>query len=63
MQQQIGSTQVPQKLMAQSGAFGRTFYQAGNVGDDEALLRTDSDDPEMGMQRCKRIVGHLWTSV
>ena len=39
VQQQARALQVAQELVAEAGAFGRAFDQAGNVGDDEALLR------------------------
>ena len=49
MQQQAGARQMAQELVAQAGAFGRTFDQAGNVGDDEALfVLTRAPRPDWG---------------
>ena len=39
VQQQARALQVAQELVAEAGAFGGAFDQAGDVGDDEALLR------------------------
>src|SRR5688500_1265507 len=54
---------MAEELMAQTGPFGSTFYQPGNVGNDKALLGTDANDTEMRMQSRKRIVGYFWPSI
>src|SRR5262249_30662892 len=55
--QQARACHVLQKLDAEPGAFGGTFDQTRDVGDDEALIRADADDAEMRLQRRERIVG------
>ena len=59
VQQQPRALQVAQELVAEAGAFGRAFDQAGNVGDHEALLGRDAHHAEVRVQRGERIVGDL----
>ena len=40
MEQQVRTCQVFEEAVTQAGAFGCAFDQAGNVGDDEAAVRT-----------------------
>ena len=57
--QQPGSLQMLEKLNAETGAIGCPFDQAGNIRDDETLLRADIDDAEVWVERSERIIGHL----
>ena len=63
MQQQARALQVTQELVAQAGAFGRTFNQTRDVGDHKALLRTDAHHAEVGVQCGERVVGNLGARV
>ena len=47
MQQQARALQMAQELVSQPGAFGGTFDQPRNVGDDEAAVDVDAHDAEI----------------
>src|SRR5436190_36843 len=50
---------MPQKLDTETGARVRPLDQARNIGDYECLVILDLHDPEIRLQRCKRVVGDL----
>ena len=57
VQQQARARDMLEELHAESGAFGRAFDQARDVGDHETLVGLDAHDAEMRLQGRERIVG------
>ena len=63
MQQQTRALQMAQKLVAQTGAFGRAFDQTGHVGDDKTLLGGHAHHAQIRVQGGERVVGDLGAGV
>src|SRR5205809_5346431 len=64
MHQQAGALNVAQKLCPQPRSGVSAFNQSGNIRNNETLyvrLFSDSDNPEIRLQRGKRIIGDLRT--
>src|SRR5215213_995916 len=59
MQQQLRALDVTQKTIAQARAGVSTFNQSGYIGDHEGTKVTETNHPEMRLQRCKRVIRNL----
>ena len=57
MEQHARALQVAQELVAETCTVGRSFDEAGDVGDDEAAPVVDADDAEIRRECGERIVG------
>ena len=59
MEQHLRARKMTEEQVSEAGAFRRAFDEAGDVGKDEALLRTHAHHAEVRMKRCKGIVRNL----
>ena len=50
---------LPKKLNSEPSAGMCAFNQAGNIGDNECLVRVDRDHPELRFERREGIIGNL----
>ncbi len=62
MQEQLGALDMAEEAVADPGAFGSAFDQAGDVGKDE-LAALVADDSELRAERRERIVADLRRSI
>jgi hypothetical protein len=59
MEYELCPLDMPQEAVAEAGAFGRAFYQAGNVRDDEGAEIAHIDDAEVRFEGRERVVRDL----
>ena len=59
MQEQTGARQVLEEANPQASALGSALDQAGDIGNHEALVATDTDHPQVGHQGGKGIIRHF----
>ena len=62
MHQHLGSFHMTQKIMTQTHPLGGSFNQSRNIRHDKASSR-QIHHPQMGIQRGKMVIGHLWPGI